>query len=391
MVAGGEVLPAERAVLPEVDRAQEVEAEGVRAEGVGDLVRRDAGELRLGHLLAPDEQPAVAEDLPRHFDTCGHEHGRPDDGVESSDVLADELHGRPAAVELDLVGAVADRGHVVEQRLEPHIDHVVVIPGDLDAPVEARAGDRQVAQPLPHELHDLVAHALRLHEVGPVGVQVEQPLLEVAHAEEVVGLLEDLDRLRMDGAHELALVLARARHELARLLVLLAAHAIVPLELARVDVAVVVELLQEEGDPVLVPRIRRADEVVVGDVDRLEQRLPRRLDELVDPGLRRAVVRDGRAQDLLAVLVGAGEQPGVVAGLAVPAREHVGGDLGVGVADVRHVVHVEDRRRDVEGAVRGHAHHPIPGAAAVTVGRARPGRGRDGRARSPRRPRRRRP
>ena len=99
-----------------------------------------------------------------------------------------------------------------------------------------------------------------------------------------------------------------------------------------------------------VPLLGRADEVVVGDVDRLEQRLPRVGDELVGPFLRRHPVGRGGAQDLLAVLVGAGQRPGVLTRLAVPAREHVGGHLRVGVPDVGHVVDVEDRGRYVEGA-----------------------------------------
>ena len=65
LVAGGEVLPRERAVLTERDRAQEVVAERVGAEYVGDLRRSNAGQLRLRHLLAADEQPPVTEDAPR--------------------------------------------------------------------------------------------------------------------------------------------------------------------------------------------------------------------------------------------------------------------------------------------------------------------------------------
>ena len=53
----------------------------------------------------------------------------------------------------------------------------------------------------------------------------------------------------------------------------------------------------------------------------------------------------GRLLDLEAVLVGAGEEEDVVAEQAVPAGERVGDDGGVGVAEVGHVVDVVDRRR----------------------------------------------
>ena len=275
--------------------------------------------------------------------------------MEAGDVLADQLHGRPAALELLVVDAVSDGGDVVEQGLEPHVDDVRVIPGHLDAPVEARTRDRQVGEPLLDELDDLVADALRLHEVGLGVVEVEQLLLELAHAEEVVLLLQDLDRARVDLADQLARVVADLGElEVVELLVLLAADAVVALVLARVDEAVVVELLQEHRDGLLVARLGGADEVVVRDVDRVEQGLPGALDQLVGPLLRLDPVGDRGAQDLLAVLVGAGQQPGVVARLTVPAGEHVGRDLGVGVTDVRHIVDVENGRRDVERPGRRH-------------------------------------
>ena len=58
--------------------------------------------------------------------------------------------------------------------------------------------------------------------------------------------------------------------------------------------------------------------------------------------------------DLLAVLVGAGEEEDLAAVQAHEAGQRVAGERGVGVADMRGVVDVVDRRRDVEGAGRGH-------------------------------------
>ena len=57
----------------------------------------------------------------------------------------------------------------------------------------------------------------------------------------------------------------------------------------------------------------------------------------------------GGVGDRLAVLVGAGEEEHVLAALAHVAREHVGGDRRVRVAEVRLRVDVVDRRGDVEG------------------------------------------
>ena len=55
----------------------------------------------------------------------------------------------------------------------------------------------------------------------------------------------------------------------------------------------------------------------------------------------------GGALDLLAVLVGAGGQHGVVALHALEARDGLGGDGGVRVPDVRRGVHVVDGSGEV--------------------------------------------
>jgi len=54
------------------------------------------------------------------------------------------------------------------------------------------------------------------------------------------------------------------------------------------------------------------------------------------------------ALHLLAVLVGPGEEEGVVAQQAMASRDDIGGDGGVGVADVGAGVDVVDRRGEEE-------------------------------------------
>ena len=158
----------------------------------------------------------------------------------------------------------------------------------------------------------------------------------------------------MDRADLEALEGALAVDDLGLGLELLAADAVQRLELAGVDVAAVVDRLHELLDALLVARLRRADEVVVRDVERREQREPRLGHELVDPLLRRRAVRRGGAHHLLAVLVGARQHPGVIARLAVPARERVDRHRRVPVADVRHIARVVDRGGDVEGTAGSH-------------------------------------
>src|SRR5690606_33358815 len=58
------------------------------------------------------------------------------------------------------------------------------------------------------------------------------------------------------------------------------------------------------------------------------------------------------------VLVGARQQPGVVAALAVPAGEHIRRHLRVRVPDVGHVIDIEDGCGDIEGLAGRHEVNP---------------------------------
>jgi len=95
-----------------------------------------------------------------------------------------------------------------------------------------------------------------------------------------------------------------------------------------------------------------ADEVVVAEPELVEVGLER-AGHLVDELLGRLARRLGGAGDLLAVLVGAGEEVRPVAREPVVAGDGVAADGRVDVPDVRLAVGVVDRRRKVERAV-GH-------------------------------------
>ncbi len=90
-----------------------------------------------------------------------------------------------------------------------------------------------------------------------------------------------------------------------------------------------------------------ADVVVVGDTHAVPKGLERGGD-LVGELFRGDSGGGGAALDLLAVLVGAGEEEGIVTKEAVAAGYDVGRDGSVGVTDVRARVYVVDRRGEVE-------------------------------------------
>jgi hypothetical protein len=114
-----------------------------------------------------------------------------------------------------------------------------------------------------------------------------------------------------------------------------------------VDVAAVVDPLQELSDDPLVPFVGRADEEVVGRVDAPRQ-LPPVLRHAIDVRLRVEPLFLGDAVDLRRVLVRAGQEERVLPALATMADDDVGRDRRVRVPDVGRRVDVVDRRRQVE-------------------------------------------
>jgi len=270
--------------------------------------------------------------------------------VRLDDVLGDKvLAGGPVLAEV-LAVRVADARDVVDERVEPDIGDVVLVPGDLDAPGQARLGprDAEVLEGLLQEGEHFVLVSLGPDEVGVVVDVPDEPLLVLAHPEEVVALLAKLgDRL---------VVGALAVDELRLGVEAFAAHAVVAAVLAEVDVASVVDLPENVLHRSDVVGVGRPDEVVVGD-GQLGPEGPELAADSVGEGLGRLVVLPGRLGDLVAVLVGARHEEDVVARHAVKAGHDVAHDGRVGMPDVGRGVDIVDGRRDVKDLVLGRGGH----------------------------------
>ena len=93
-----------------------------------------------------------------------------------------------------------------------------------------------------------------------------------------------------------------------------------------------------------------ADEPVVGDVHQLPQveHAPGALHDVVDKLLGGYAGLLGLVLDLLAVLVGAGEEHDLTAPQALVAGHGVGGHSAVGVADVQLIAGVVDGGGDIK-------------------------------------------
>ena len=344
--AGDDPFRAVAAILAERDLAQQEEAHRVDTELVDEGERIDHVAHRLAHLLALDVDEPVGEDPLGQLDPGRHQERRPVHRVEPDDVLADHVQvGRPVAGEHRRVGVgKAHPGQVVGQGVDPHVHDVVGVIGDGHAPVERGPRDRQIAQPTGDEADHLVAPHVGCDEVRMGAVVLEQ-LVAVGRQPEEVGLLlgPRHRRARLD----------RDPHAVAFLdLVLgeepLVAHRVPARVSAQVDVAGVVHPPPDLLGGAEMVGVAGADEPVERDVEALLHALEHLGVGAGQLGGRHTELGGGLGH-LLAVDVGAGQEPHVEAVESLEPGDGVGGDLLVGVADVRRTVGVVDRRGDVVG------------------------------------------
>ncbi len=345
VVAGDEAFVGEVAVLAVRGVGEDVVPEPVDADRVHEVERLDDVAGRLAHLLAAAQQPAADGPAPWRLDAGRHQHRRPVHAVVADDVLADQVVvDRPPLLEALGVGAEPDGRQVVGQRVEPHVGDVGRVPRQRDAPRQAGAAGREVAQPRADQPERLVGPELRHDRAGVGVVPLEQPVLEPRQPEEVVLLLELLHRQPVDRAQPTG-------QQFVVGVVLLAADAVLAPVEVELEVTGVVAALEQLEHPGAVPGFGGADEVVVGDLEVLP-RLGELWRDRIGERLRIEAGGVGGALDVEAVLVGSGEEQDVVAEQSSPARQRVTDDGGVGVPEVRFGVDVVDRRRRVEP---GHA------------------------------------
>ena len=282
------------------------------------------------------------------------EHNRPDNGMEADNFLADQMDiRRPVLLEQRvIVRAVAQRGNVIAQRVNPDVHRVLLVERDRNAPLDGRAADAQVFQPRTEEVvQHLVGAAGGLDEVRMLLDVLNQPFGVLLQAEEV-GFFTRL-------FHRAAAVRAAAVLELQFRPEGFAGRAVPALVFRLVDVALIVQLLENFLHALDVAVIGRADEVAVINVHQLPQILDAR-DNLVHILLRRDALFLCLALNLLAMLVRAGQEVHVIARQLLEARHRVRRRGAVGVADVQVAAGVVNGRSDVKRLLARFTHEFIP-------------------------------
>ena len=193
LVALAEGVERDVAVLAERDGPRDPEPHGIDAVFVDQLERVDHVAERLRDRASAEVEVAVHEQLPRHV-VAGREQERgPVDAVEAEDVLREQVpDARPQVRQVLARTRVLERAAVVDERVRPDVGDLLRIPRNRDPPGLPGPADREVAQATGDEALRLVRPKRRQDEVGPLLVELEQPILVGGEPEEPVLLLDPL-------------------------------------------------------------------------------------------------------------------------------------------------------------------------------------------------------
>ena len=339
-----EGLVGEHTVVAEGDLTQQEVADGVHAVALAQDHRVHHVAHGLAHLAAVHQQPAMAEHPLGQGQVQRHQHGRPQNGVEAQNLLAHHVNvGGPELVVVAVfLVAVAQRGDVVAQGVHPHIHGVLGVKGNGNAPGHGSAGHAGVLQALLDEGDHLVLAAFRLDELRVLLIPLQQTVGVLAGLEEVGFLLGLVHIAAAVGALSV-LQLAVGPEALAGLAVMALVHALV-------NVALVVQRGEDLLAALHMVIIGGADEPVIADVQQFPQVLHAAgaFHNVVHILLGGHAGRGGLILNLLAVLVGAGEEHHLFALQPLEAGQRIAGHGGVAVADVQLIAGIVNGGGDVE-------------------------------------------
>ncbi len=337
IVAHQELLDRELAVLAYIHFANEEVAEGIDAKLIDQIEWIDRRARALGHLGSTLHPKPVHQQGLWRWQAEGMQHDGPVNGMRRDEnVFADNIEiSRPESL-------VDDTGVVIQQRVEPHVRHVVGVEWQRDAPLETfpRTRNTEVVQRLFKELEHLLLPVLGEDKILMRLQVIDEPVLILLQPEEIV-LLHDrgdlAENLRPRAIGQAVFLLKK----------LLLPRAIETAVFGLIDFALVEELLQDIADDFFVSWLGRADEVVVGNIEAVIQCAELR-GRGIDVGLGLDPLLARTCLHFLAVLVGTREKVHLIAHLPPEPGNDVRQHLFVGMAQVWRTVHIVDGGRDVE-------------------------------------------
>ena len=281
----------------------------VHAEHVYQIVRVKHISLGLAHLAIALQEPRMTEYLLRQRQIQRHQENGPIDRMETDNIFSDQMQiRRPLLLEQVAglsVALVADAGDIVGQRVQPYVYHVLRVEVYRDAPFERGTGYAQILQTRKQEVvHHLILSGNRLNEFRMLVDMVNQTVSVFAHTEEISLFLGRL--------HLAATVRTLAVHQLGLGPEGLAGSTVHTLVSTFVDIALVIQLLENLLYLLLMVIIGGADEFIIGSVHQIPDPL-NLTGHIVHEFLRSNACLLSLQLDLLTVLVGSGLEKYVVA------------------------------------------------------------------------------
>ena len=334
-------LVGERAVCAQCHFPEDVIPDGICAVAVCQQERVNHVAQGLGHLLSVEGDPAVNCQMLRQRQIQRHQHCRPDNGVETHDVLGNHVDiCRPVFVEVVVCAVlISQSADIVGQRIYPHVDHVLGVEGDRDAPGERGTGNAQVFQTGLDEVVDqFYRTGLGLEIVG-LQQQLFDALCKGCHLHEV-SLFLCLGDLPVAFRTAAVFVQLGLRPEA------FARCAVLALIFALIDVSQVVQALEDLLYGFYMIVVCGADIAVIADVHFFPQCFEG-LNDLIYIFFRRDTLCRRFLFNFQTVFICSGEENDIIALHSSEPGDRIAGYSGVAVTDVGISRRIVDRCRDI--------------------------------------------
>ena len=146
--------------------------------------------LGFTHFSIALKQPRMSEDLLRQRQIQRHQEDRPVNGMETDNVLADQVEiRRPVLLNLLCalsITVVSDSGNVVCQGIQPYINHMIRVEIYRDSPFKGSSGYTKILQSRKKEIvHHLIFSGNRLDKFRMAVNVLDETVCIFTHLKEI--------------------------------------------------------------------------------------------------------------------------------------------------------------------------------------------------------------
>ena len=235
---------------------------------------------------------------------------------------------------------VADARQIVDERVKPYVNHMFIVKGYGNAPIETRTRYAQIFQTAFHEFNHFIAARRRLNEIRIFFDELQPAIGVITHPEEIAFLLDEFDRSAAIGTGMVrAQFIFRPKRFVGR--------AIPAFVLRFIDIAFIIGFLEQRLHHFRMAFFRRADKIIIGNIQFFPQLLETGHD-MIDVGLRRDASFFGFALNFLTVFIRTRQEKYIFAFQAVVPRQDVGERCAVGMTDMQLRARIVNRRRYIK-------------------------------------------